>query len=65
MDTGAYVTIDTTTGKLVAKSTTTEGATFEGIVEGKRTSGATLVTAAHTYGNSAVIYKVRVVTYNE
>lgn len=65
MDTGAYVTIDTTTGKLVAKSTTTESATFEGIVEGKRTSGSTLVTAAHTYGNSAVIYKVRVVTYNE
>lgn len=65
MDTGAYVTIDTTTGKLVASATATENATFEGVVEGKRTSGATLVTAAHTYGHAAVIYKVRVVTYDE
>ena len=65
MDTGAYVTIDSTTGKLVAKATVTSGATFEGVVEGKRTMGGTLVTTAHTYGHSAVMYKVRVVTYDE
>ena len=65
MDTGAFVTIDSTTGKLVAKATATSGATFEGVVEGKRTMGGTLVTTAHTYGHSAVMYKVRVVTYDE
>jgi len=65
MDTGAFVTIDSTTGKLVAKAAATSGATFEGVVEGKRTAGATLVTTAHTYGHAAVIYKVRVVTYDE
>lgn len=63
MDTGAFITIDSTTGKLVAKASATSGATFEGIVEGKRTSGATLVTTAHTYGHSAVMYKVRIATY--
>ena len=60
MDTGKYVTIDASTGKLVA-SGSSSGATFEGIVESKRTSGATLVTAAHTYGHAAVIYKIRVI----
>ena len=63
MDTGAFVTIDATTGKLVAKASATSGATFEGVVEGKRTMGATLVTTAHTYGHSAVMYKIRLVTY--
>lgn len=63
MDTGAFVTIDSTTGKLVAKATATSGATFEGVVEGKRTMGGTLVTTAHTYGHSAVMYKIRLVTY--
>jgi len=63
MDTGAFVTIDATTGKLVAKAAATSGATFEGVVEGKRTMGATLVTTAHTYGHSSVMYKVRVAIY--
>ena len=60
MDTGKYVTIDASTGKLVA-SGSSSGATFEGIVESKRTAGATLVTTAHNYGHSAVMYKVRVI----
>lgn len=60
MDTGAFVTIDSTTGKLVAAASAAN-ATFEGVVEGKRTMGATLVTTAHTYGHSAVMYKVRVI----
>lgn len=60
MDVGKYVTIDASTGKLVAAGSSS-GATFEGIVEGKRTSGATLVTTAHNYGHSAVMYKVRVI----
>lgn len=63
MDTGAFVTIDSTTGKLVAAASATSGATFEGVVEGKYTKGATLVTTAHTYGHSAVMYRVRVATY--
>ena len=65
MDIEAHVTIDATTGKLVAKAETTGDAKFEGVVEGKRIAGATLVTPANTYGHSAVIYKVRVVTYSE
>ena len=60
MDVGKYVTIDASTGKLVA-SGSASGATFEGIVESKRTAGATLVTTAHNYGHSAVMYKVRVI----
>ena len=65
MDTGAFVTIDSTTGKLVAAASATANATFEGVVEGQRVMGGTLVTPAHTYGHSAVMYKVRVVTYDE
>ena len=60
MDVGKYVTIDASTGKLVA-SGSASGATFEGVVEGKRVLGGTLVTTAHTYGHSAVMYKVRVI----
>lgn len=60
MDTGKYVTIDASTGKLVAAGSSS-GAAFEGIVESKRTAGATLVTTAHNYGHSAVMYKVRVI----
>lgn len=60
MDVGKYVTIDASTGKLVA-SGSASGATFEGIVEGKRTLGGTLVTTAHTYGYSSIMYKVRVI----
>ena len=61
MDTGAFVTIDSTTGKKLVASGSASGATFEGIVEGKRVLGGTLVTTAHTYGHSAVMYKVRVI----
>lgn len=60
MDVNAYVTIDSATGKLVAKSSTTESAAFEGVVESKRIMGGTLVTTANTYGHSATIYKIRV-----
>lgn len=65
MEVGAYVTIDSTTGKLVASDEATEGVAFEGIVEGKRIQGGTLVTTAHTYGHSATFYKVRVSTLTD
>lgn len=55
-----YVTIDTTTGKLIAKETTTADVPFEGIIESSRVSGGALVTTAHTYGHSATMYKVKV-----
>lgn len=64
-DKGAFVTIDSTTGKLVASDSKSGGATFEGEIEGKRVSGGKLVTAAQTYGRSGVIYKIRVIKYTD
>lgn len=62
MDVNAFVTIDST-GKLVASTSTTSSAVFEGVVMRKRTSGNTLTTAGGvTYGASKVIYEVKVKT---
>lgn len=56
-----YLTIDSTTGKLVASDTAAASSVaMEATVERKRVSGATLVTPAHTYGYSADIYEARV-----
>lgn len=60
MDVNAFVTIDATTGKLVASDKSTDGAIMEGQVMRKRTSGATIVTAAHTYGYSTELFEVRI-----
>ena len=60
MDVGAYVTVDATTGKLVAAATSTSGAVMEAVVERKRVVGGTLATAAHNYGYSKVMYEARV-----
>lgn len=62
MDKGAYVTIDATTGKLVASDSKTDDAVFEGVVLRKKTKGGTLVTTANTYGYSRVMYEVKVTT---
>lgn len=58
--TTVYVTIDSTTGKLVASTTAPESAIVVGKIERSRITGATLVTTANTYGSSKVIYEVRV-----
>ncbi|MCM1223046.1 MAG: hypothetical protein NC548_52200 [Lachnospiraceae bacterium] len=60
---GAYVTIDASTGKLVASETAPAASAVMGaIVERKRTMGGTLATTAHNYGYSRVIYECRVTT---
>lgn len=56
----AFVTIDATTGKLVASATTTADVAFEGTVMRKRVQGATLVTTANTYGYSRDMYEIKV-----
>lgn len=58
----AFVTIDSTTGKLVASATTTANASFEGTVMRKRVQGATLVTTANTYGYSRDMFEIKVIT---
>ncbi|HBA04251.1 MAG TPA: hypothetical protein DCW51_10070, partial [Clostridium sp.] len=58
----AFVTIDATTGKLVASATTTADVAFEGTVMRKRVQGATLVTSANTYGYSRDMYEIKVTT---
>lgn len=58
----AYLTIDST-GKLVAKATTTESAPFEAKVLRTRKSGNTIVTTgAGTYGYTDTIYECGVIT---
>lgn len=55
----AFLTIDTT-GKLVAKATTTADAPFEAVVMRKRLQGASLVTTANTYGYSREIFEAKI-----
>lgn len=59
---GAYVTIDATTGELVASATAATTPAFEGTVMRKRVQGATLVTTANTYGYSRDLYEIKVTT---
>lgn len=59
---GAYVTIDATTGELVASATAATTPVFEGTVMRKRVQGATLVTTANAYGYSRDMYEIKVTT---
>ena len=61
MAANAYVTIDTS-GKLVAKATTTADVAMEAVVERVRPVGGTLVTAAHNYGYKYNMYECKVTT---
>lgn len=61
-DVNNYVTIDATTGKLIASDSKTESAVFEGKILRKKTKGGTLVTTANTYGYSRIMYEVKVET---
>jgi hypothetical protein len=62
MDVDAYVTIDASTGKLVAATTAAENPIMLGTVVRKYTQGGTLATAAHNYGMAKTIYDVKVET---
>lgn len=63
MDVNAYVTIDSSTGKLVASATKASTPIMEGQVLRKYVQGNTLATAAHNYGASKTIYEVKVLTF--
>lgn len=64
LDTGVFLTIDSTTGKLVAavaSAVTNESSpVMEAEVMRKRTIGGTLSTAAHTYGYAKVMYEAKI-----
>lgn len=62
MKAGAYVTIDATTGKLVADEATNSGAVMEGVVMRERIVGGTVATATNNYGYTTKMYEVRVTT---
>lgn len=57
---GAYVTIDTTTGKFVAQKTAPESGSY-GKIERERIAGGTLATTAHNYGHAMKIFEIRIV----
>ena len=59
---GAYLTIDATTGKLVAAATAASTPAFEATVMRKHVQGATLVTSANTYGYSTELFEAKVTT---
>lgn len=56
----AYVTIDATTGKLVAAAAAAENAVMLGKVRRERIVGGTVTTPAHTYGYATKLYEVYV-----
>ena len=55
-----YVSIDATTGKLVAATSKPSSGVIIGRIMRKRVSGATLVTAANTYGSKTDIYEIKI-----
>ena len=57
---GAYVTVDSTTGKFVAQSAAPGSGSY-GKIDRKRVLGGTLVTTAHTYGGSMELFEIRIV----
>lgn len=62
MQKGAFVTIDATTGKLVASDTQVgETALMEGQVMRERMSGGTVATPAHNYGYATKLFEVKIV----
>lgn len=59
----AYVTIDSSTGKLVASASAPTGSpAFVGKVMRERIVGGTLATAAHNYGYATKLFTVKVET---
>lgn len=61
MKLGAFLTIDKTTGKLVAaEAAATDTPVMEAVVERKRIVGGTLATAAHNYGYANEMFTARV-----
>ena len=58
--TRVYVSINTTTGKLVAATTKPESGVIIGEIMRKRVSGGTLVTTAHTYGYKRDMYVCKI-----
>lgn len=62
LDVGAYLTIDSSTGKLVAATTADSTPIMEAVVMRKRNSGNTLVTPLRNYGLSTVIYEAKIST---
>lgn len=59
MKAGAFVSIDATTGKLVASATESTD-NMSGEVMRERITGGQLVTTAHNYGYTSKIYEVKV-----
>ena len=59
LEAGKTVTVDASTGKLVVKTNDTANG-FVGTIEYTRQRGETLVTAAHTYGASTLMYVIKV-----
>lgn len=59
--TAVYVSIDATTGKLVAATTKPESGVIIGQIMRKRISGGTLVTTAHTYGYKRDMYETKII----
>lgn len=57
---GKYVSIDATTGKLVVAAAAVKDAAMNGMIMRTRVDGSTLVTTAHSYGHSRVMYEVKV-----
>lgn len=57
---GAYVTVDTTTGKFVAQASAPASGSY-GKIDRKRAVGGTLITTAHTYGNTMELFEIRIV----
>lgn len=59
LDVGKYLTIDAD-GKLKVSAAKTEGVAFEAEVVRKRSMGETLVTKAHEYGYSNMMYTAKI-----
>lgn len=59
--TAVYVSIDTTTGKLVAATTKPESGVIIGQIMRKRISGGTLITTANTYGYKREMYETKII----
>lgn len=60
VEVGAFVSVDDATGKLVAAAAPVDGGAFTGEIMRKRTQGAKLITAAHTYGSAYELFTVKV-----
>ena len=55
-----YLTVDETTGKLVASATRKEDAVMEARIMRKYITGNTLVTPVRTYGRDSAIYEAKI-----